>query len=452
MLPAVASTPTLESAASMIRRLNAREITAEQLVRAHIDHISIVNPVVNAVVQVANNRALSEAAETDASWVENGPSLRGLPFTVKDNFETAGIPTAVGVPERRGLVPEGDAALIGHMRELGAILVGKTNCPPWGAGIVTDNEVYGRTNNPYDPACTPGGSSGGEAAAVAAGMSPMGLGTDSGGSVRLPAHFCGVAAILPTARVLPLSGVIDDDGMVGEVSDPRTRVGIMARRFDDLSTILHHMLPLRTRGEANAPFVLPPHSEETVRGLRVALSVGNEIVPPDDVTAAVVRHAGVALERASALVDEIRLPQGGWEITRGVWRSYRGQMRSAELYGLLRRWDGFRRDWNSFFQRYDLMLSPVFPSAAPRHGEIDEAGVSYTAPASLTESPSGTVRCGSSPEGLPIGVQLVAAPWNDYLVLAAATVLEQELGGWAPPPNLQEGRDQDRRGDSPSNE
>ena len=144
----------------------------------------------------------------------------------------------IGAPERAGIVPDRDATVVARMREAGAILLGKTNCPTYGGGIETDNPVSGRTNNPYDLDRTPGGSSGGEAAAIAAGCSPCGLGTDSGASVRLPAHFCGLAALKPTSGRVPVTGVLDDLGQIGALSDPRTQVGILARSAADVALLL----------------------------------------------------------------------------------------------------------------------------------------------------------------------------------------------------------------------
>ena len=188
--------------ATVLARLLAdREASADEVVDAHLRRIAVVDAAINAVVQVDAERALARARELDAG-PPAGP-LHGVPFTVKDNLAAAGIPMAIGAPERAGVVPAQDATVVARMRAAGAILIGKTNCPPYGGGIETDNEVYGRTSNPYDPSRTPGGSSGGEAAAIAAGASPCGLGTDSGGSIRLPAHFCGVAALKPTAGRVP---------------------------------------------------------------------------------------------------------------------------------------------------------------------------------------------------------------------------------------------------------
>ena len=432
---------TLWSVSSLSHALAVGELTSQKIVEAHIAKIDLLNPSINAIVQLPLERALDEARALDRTSPQSGrSSLQGLPFTVKDNFETQGVVTAIGLPERKDVVSSQDAALVRHVRNLGGIMLGKTNCPPGGGGLFTDNEVYGRTNNPYDLSRTPGGSSGGEAAAIAAGMSPFGFGTDSGGSVRVPAHFCGIAAIVPTARLLPVSGVVDDEGPIGTISDPRTRVGIMARSVTDLSLVLRAITPIPATVESLVPLPGKNAADVSLSELSVAVQTDNGIASPTETTRATVAVAARMLEQAGACVSEADLPPGGHELTHEVWRSYAGEMRTAELYSILRRWDLYRREVMTFFQAVDAILSPVFDTSAPEHGRIETngEGVSYTTPYNLTDCPSVVVRCGTSDEGLPIGVQIVAAPWRDEVALAVAARLERELGGWSPPPGLRE--------------
>ena len=374
-----------------------------------------MNPRVNAVVQVDGERALADAR------AERGGVLGGVPFTVKDNLEAAGLEMAMGAPERVGVVAERDAAVVARMRAAGAILLGKTNCPPYGGGIETDNPVHGRTSNPYDLDRTPGGSSGGEAAAIAAGCSPCGFGTDSGASVRLPAHFCGLAALKPTAGRVPVAGVLDDLGQIGALSDPRTQVGMLARSVEDVRALL----AIATGEEVSGP---------EVRGLRVAVH-GEEGTAA---TLKAVQDAAEALAAAGARVERAAHPGGGHELTLEVWRSYGDEMTAAELYALLRRWDAYRAEMLAWFADRDLVLCPVFPEPARRHGDMNRPGepdpTGYTTPYSLTGWPAATVRAGTSPEGLPIGVQLVAHPGRDDVALAAAAEVERALGGYRPPP------------------
>ncbi len=427
------------SAARLAELIRARAVSSAEVVEAHLRRIEDVNPLLNAVVQVDGDQALRAAAAADAA-LDRGASLgplHGVPFTAKDNLETAGVITAVGVPERARERPERDATVVARMRAAGAILLGKTNCPPWGAGSVTDNPLYGRTNNPYDLERTPGGSSGGEAAIIAAGGSPCGLGTDSGGSLRQPAHFCGIACLKPTATLVPVAGVVDDGGPLGALSDPRTQVGPLARSVEDVALVLRAIAGPDPLDPDVPPVAVGEPSEVVLRGLRAVVHVGDGVVSPLPALAGAVSAAAEALARAGARVEERPLPPGGHELTREIWASYAGRMRSDELYEVLRRWDGYRRDMLAFMEQCDLVLCPAFDGPAPRHDEVDLPGrwdgVSYTTPFSLTGWPAAVVRAGSSAEGLPIGVQLVAAPWRDDVALAAAACVEETLGGWRPP-------------------
>src|SRR4051794_10668245 len=222
------------SAMELARRIRAREVSALGVVQAYLERIVAVNPQINALVQITADQALDAARAADTALARSeirGP-LHGVPFTVKDVVEVAGVVSAAGLSERADFRPTADAVVVTRLRAAGAILLGKTNCPPGGGGGFTDNPVYGRTNNPYQLAYSPGGSSGGEAAAVAAGMSPLGVGSDSGGSIRLPAHFCGVAGLKPTNGRIPNTGVFNHPG--GLFSDPRTQIGPLARSVEDL--------------------------------------------------------------------------------------------------------------------------------------------------------------------------------------------------------------------------
>ncbi len=278
------------NASELAQAIRGRERSAAEVVDAHLRRIEAVNPRVNAVVQVDGERALAQAREADAALARGeaiGP-LHGVPFTVKDNLEAAGIEMTIGAPERRGVVAERDAVVVARMRAAGAILLGKTNCPAYGGGIETDNEVYGRTNNPYDLERTPGGSSGGEAAAIAAGCSPCGFGTDSGASVRLPAHFCGLAALKPTAGRVP--------------ADRRARRPRPDRRAVRPAHAGRHPRPLgrRRRAAARRRDRRAGGSLPDVRRPRVAVHTDNGLhTPTPETVAAVEAAADGARRRAS---------------------------------------------------------------------------------------------------------------------------------------------------------
>jgi amidase len=292
--------------------------------------------------------------------------------------------------------------------------------------IETDNALYGPTNNPYDQARTPGGSSGGECAIVAAGGSPLGLGSDSGGSLRLPAAWCGLVTLKPTAQLVPLTGVLDDEGPLGPI----------ARSVADVALALGLIAGPDGRDAAVPPVTIGDHESVKLRGLRAGFYTNNGISEPTPETAQTVQAAAAALAEAGVELEET-VPPGEGNLSETIWRSYRGEMRSGELYRLLRDWDRYRSEMLAFLERFDLLVCPVFASPAVPHGDTSKPeigeGISYTTPYSLTGWPCAVVRCGWSPERLPIGVQLVARPWHDHVALAAAAHLELAFGGWEEP-------------------
>jgi amidase len=261
-------------------------------------------------------------------------------------------------------------------------------------------------------------------------MAPCGVGTDSGASVRLPAHFCGVAALKPTAGRIPVTGVIDDEGPIGALGDPRTQPGPLARSVQDVALLLR-LLSGPDGHDGGVPPV-PLAEPGPVRGLRVAVYGAYDYATADADTAAVLGSAADALRDAGAIVEEAAPPAGGHDLTIEVWRSYGDQ---TGMYALLRHWDAFRTTMLEWGAGYDLLLSPVSESAAPPHGYSQADGVdptSFTTTHNLTGWPAATVRCGTSADGLPIGMQVIAQPWRDDVALAAAGVLEDALGGWQP--------------------
>ena len=423
------------SATELAHLVRERDVSAQELVETHLRRIEQVNPQINAVVQLDADRALEAARKADQALAQGIPigPLHGVPFTAKDNFETAGIITAIGVAERASVVPTQDATAVARLKRAGAILLGKTNCPPWGGGSETENEVYGRTNNPYNLGRSVSGSSGGEAAIIAAGGSALGIGSDSGGSIRDPAHFCGLAALKPTAGLIPVTGVLDDEGRIGVMGDPRTQVGPIARSVADVATLASLLAGPDGIDAGCMPVPFPDPPTASLPGLRIAVHYDNGIVSPAADTIATVRAAADALAAVGATVEETRHPGGGHELTQEIWRSYDGEVSSLELYRLLRRWDAYRSEMLRWLSDWDGILCPVYPTAAHAHGKSVRGGVSYTTPYSLTGWPCAVVRCGTSTEGLPIDVQLVTGPWRDDLALALAGALESALGGYRPP-------------------
>ena len=413
----------------LARAIRDKKISSVEVVRAHLEHIHTVNPRLNAVVFATAESAIKEARAADRhnkSKNDLGP-LHGVPFTAKDIFNTAGLPTTAGLRMLKSHVPDHDATVVARMRQAGAILIGKTNCPPGGVGGDSVNPLHGGTRNPYDVTRSPGGSSGGEAAIVAAGGSPLGLGSDSGGSLRMPAHYCGIATLKPTAGLVPSTGAY---GLPGGLSDPRSQVGPMARFVSDLALALPVLVGPDGVDSAVVPVPLAKRTPQ-LDGLRVAWYADDGINKPTAPTAATVRSAAKALAAAGCVLTEER-PPGLTEahaVTLGYWG-----LRHMSHERLYRRWDAFRSGLLQFMARFDLVLSPVAPDVAPlyRTKLNGDHQFSYTIPYSLTGNPCVVVRAGTSPENLPIGVQIVAGNWHDDVALRAARAIERALGGWRP--------------------
>lgn len=425
-------------AADLARLIRGGSASSEEVVRAHLERIDSVNGLLNAVVQLAADQALAAARRADAARREGQPlgALHGVPFTVKDWIDVAGWPCSGGQARFRDRRPERDAAAVARLRAAGGIFLGKTNA-------VIGNDLYGRTNNPYDLARSPAGSSSGEAAIIAAGGSPLGLGSDSGGSIRQPAHNCGVAGLKPTTGRVPLTGHFP---FIAPLLDPRTVIGPLARRVEDLALALRAIAGPDGLDPSCAPAPLGEPAEVALERVRLAFYTHHQGAEPDPEVAQVARDAARALEPRLAVVEEAqpeRLDEV-YPITRDYWArpesedpwswqpDGRVRLSSEAVERHLFAWDRFRRSSMRFMQRYDAILTPAAERPAARHGE-PEGGIAYTLAYSLTGYPAVTVRAGSSSSGLPIGVQVVAAPWREDVALAVALAIEAERGGYRPP-------------------
>ena len=455
----------IEGAAELAARIRAGELSAREVVDACLAAIDAVNGELNAVVQLVPERARAEAVAADewqAAGQDLGP-LHGVPVTIKDCFATEGIVTTVGTTGLRSFVPEADDVTVLRLREAGAIVVGKTNCPELLMGLESDNLVYGRTVNPFYTSRTCGGSSGGEAAIVAAGASPLGLGSDSGGSLRVPAHFCGIATLKPTHGRVPITSAVFPS--TGPFSRLRA-IGTLAPTVADLALGLAVLAGPDGRDPWAAPVPRPDPSAVDVAGLRVALYTHDGVSSPTPETVAAAEGAGLALEKAGARVETERLPgaeeaveiftgvlggDGGAGLRRvleavgttepspliaGMLAIISSNEQSASQYAdLLARWDRFRLGAMAFLDRFDVVLSPVAAVPALPHGttfqHFGEFG--FVCTHNLTGWPAAVVRGGTSPEGLPIGVQIACGPWREDRALAVAGVLESALGPFAPP-------------------
>lgn len=462
-----------QSATSLAEAIRKKEISSEEVVKAFIGQIEKVNPKLNAVVQLRAESALKEAREADSLLARGqlkGP-LHGVPITVKDSINTAGVVTTHATLGCRDQVPRSDGTVVARMKQAGAILLGKTNLPELALAAETDNLVYGRTNNPYLLERNPGGSSGGEAAIIAAGGSALGLGSDAGGSIRLPAHYCGIAGLKPTGGRVPLTGHSPESrgggGGSSFIMDFAT-IGPMARHVEDLALGLGVIAGIDWYDPLVVPMPLEDYRAVNVSKLKVAFYCDNGILAPAPEMVDTVRATVKALGSSVALIEERRpptLPQardifwgllgadGGVFIrkhleslgTRQISplvekmlaqlaKSQKSQLETSVLVA----WRyGFRSSMLTFMKDFDAIICPPSAYTAPIHGTTFDAdkleGMSYTYPYNMTGWPGVVVRAGTSAEGLPIGVQVVTAPWREHVALALALEIEKKMGGWKKP-------------------
>jgi amidase len=457
---------TFQSATWLAAAIRRKELSSREVIEAHLEQIERANPPLNAVVHVLAQAAREAARKADDA-VARGDSLppfHGVPMTVKDAWEVAGAPSTGGTLGRKSYIPERDATVIARMRAAGAIPIGMTNLPELSFAFESDNLVHGRTNNPYNLSRTPGGSGGGGAAAIAAGMSPIEIGADLGGSIRLPSHFSGIAGIRPTTGRVPMTGYFPPS--IGWVSH-FSAAGPMARTVEDLAVALPLIAGLDWVDSAVQDVPLRDWRAVSVKGLRVAVHTDNRIMPARADIAAVVMEAAGSLADAGAIVEPA-IPTGieqcmgiftgianadAGESLRmllanvGTLRTHalldgalnmsREPRSAAFLHAMWAQVDMYRSAMLSFLRNYDLILSPVNALPAIEHGTCFREDIfpafSYTAAHNLTGWPGAVVRCGTSTEGLPIGVQAVARPWREDVALAVAQHLETAFGGYQRP-------------------
>jgi amidase len=451
------------SARELARRVSERELSSAEVLEAHIDRIERHNPTLNAVVTLDLDRALERARRADASLARGeiwGP-LHGVPMTLKDAHDVAGLLTTVGT-DVLDRIPSEDGTVAARLRAAGAIIIGHTNVPPWLADYQTANPIFGRTSNPWDHGRTPGGSSGGATAALAAGLTPLEVGSDLAGSCRLPPHFCGVYGLKTTEHRVP------DTGFFRPVEGtPRpVRIlggtGPLARSLDDLELALTVISgPDGRDGEVPAvPLASDRHRPlaalrlavaPTLPGIRVARAIREQIE----------RVAGAAAD-AGAVVEE-RLPEIDWE---GMYHLYGDLVMTvtglfdpaAELpdehrtlawyLEALERRDRFVSAWEAFFSDLDGIILPPAMTTAFTHREpggsleVDGEDVDYGGNGgplvifNLTGQPAVVAPAGLDQHGLPIGIQIAGPRWSEMRLLAIARALEEAaiLPGFRPPP------------------
>ena len=465
---------TFLSAAEMARRIREKKISPVELAEAHLAKIPRLNPKLNAYVQIDAERVRSEAKAAEASLLNNavlGP-LHGVPISIKSSLDVAGMKCESGTRLRAGYTAKNDAPLVARLRQAGAIVLGVTNTPELLMAWETDNLLYGRTNSPWDLARTPGGSSGGEAAAIASGMSAGGVGSDGGGSIRVPAHFSGICGLKPTPGRIPSTGHFPESGgpfaLIGVV-------GPMARTVADLKLLFEALQGPDDGDTCAAPVPLRWPTDSEIRKLRIGNFEDDGRTPVTSEIRQAVRTAAESFSRAGFDVEPFR-PEG-LEEARELWRKFfvktggivigpMFQGRESDQSPILTQFlgwaeqepamqdDAFLQAWFARdalrakflpqMQRFPILLCPAAAIPAFRHGErswtIDDTTVHYLDAWSYTEwfnllgNPAAVVPVSHSSEGLPIGVQIVGRPWEEEQVLSVAAVLERECGGWRVPP------------------
>jgi aspartyl-tRNA(Asn)/glutamyl-tRNA(Gln) amidotransferase subunit A len=447
-------------ATKLAELIRTKEVSPVEVVQAHLDRIAAVNPKINAIVTLADG-ALKAAKAAEAAVLagdELGP-LHGVPFTVKDSIDTADVATQRGSPIFKGRVPDVDATSVARMKKAGGILLAKTNLPEFSYWIESDNLLSGRSNNPWDVTRTPGGSSGGEAAAIAAGMSPIGLGTDLAISVRGPAAQTGITSMKATHGRVPMTGIWP--------RAPRRfwHVGPMARSVRDIALAFSQLVgPDGQDAFATSTVQFDAGiGRQPYRQLRVGWMVGPGFGPVDPEVAATVKAAAEALKDVGVFVEQVSIPALERDFALDVFnRLHVMEMKPAfaeataghenEMYKMAKTMlslpdtsmkdyidaeqavERLRDGYADYFSRYDALITHVLPIPAHKHGveafTIDGQTVDATylqgatVPLNVTGLPGVAMRFGTSKEGMPINVQIVGKWQAESTILHVASLLE----------------------------
>ena len=473
------TSPTELSATEMAAGIAAKEISPVELTEAHLAAIETHNPALNAFVKVDGERALDQARAAEQLVGGGKPlgPLHGVPITIKSSLNVAGLPCETGSKLLAGRIPDSDAPLVERLKQAGAVVLGNTNVPEMLMAYETDNLLYGRTNSPWDAERTPGGSSGGEAAAISACLSAGGIGSDGGGSIRVPAHFSGICGLKPTPGRIPGTGHMPPvEGAMGLLGV----VGPMTRTVADLQRFFEVIAGPDPGDPFASPVPYRPLTESDAKKLKIGFyeDDGRVAVAPEIRKA--VRRSAKALERRGFTVEPVHfdeLNRAGelWYTMFGpgiVWilnGLYEGKMGKEDqrhpilaeimeqvsadppftlevLMQTLTERDQVRAQVIRKMAEYPILLCPPtsIPAFRHREREWDIGGkkvayldaMQYSGRYNLLGFPGVVVPAGESPEGLPVGVQIVARPHEEEQALAIAAVIEQELGGYRPPPLL----------------
>jgi amidase len=471
----------LAPAVTLAAAIRERTISSRELLELYLRRLERLNPQLNAVVTLDAHRAMESAAAADAATMravagrdrlagdggaDNGLGpLHGLPITIKDAIETAGIRSTGGATELTAHVPADDAPAVARLKAAGAIVFGKTNVPRWSGDIQTFNDVFGVTNNPWDRSRTPGGSSGGAAAAVAAGLTSFELGTDIGGSVRIPSSFSGVFGHKPSFGIVSQRGYLDRVG--GGRTDPDINVfGPLARSVEDLQLLVGVLVGPNAEDALAWRLQLPEPRHTNLSQYRVGVWLDDPGCPVEKETVTIMTAAATGLAEAGARVDEGRpavamadakrllleliLPAISVGLRPEIGETLGGSHRSWLYRDEARA--GMRQAWAEWFTRYDVLLCPVMPMVAFPHdhtGTINDRIVTingqlgsqaetlaWTGLVGVVYLPSTVVPVGRTAAGLPVGIQVVGPYLEDRTALWVAARLSEITGGYAVPPGV----------------
>jgi amidase len=453
--------------------LEAREISARELLDLHLARVERLDGPINSVITLAPERALEEAARIDdarATGRAVGP-LAGVPITVKDAIATAGIRSTGGAVELRDHVPAVDATVVDSVRRAGAVVFGKTNVPRWSGDYQSYNDLFGTTNNPWDASLTPGGSSGGPAAAVAMGFTGFEIGTDIGGSIRVPSSFCGVYGHKPSFGVIPTFGYLDNPSSHRNVADVNV-FGPIARSIDDLALLFDLLAGPNPDDAVGWRLELPPPRATELGDFRVVAWLDDAFCAVEPAVLDVLDSAVDHLERAGARIDRERRPRidPGPDALDGLRliaaatsisdtdEEHAGQLAAGRALHhrdwdvLHRRRGEIRQRWAEFFADVDILLCPVTPvppfqhvhslegpnwihATLADHGDRPYGDlVSWCALIGSAYLPVTVPPIGRTTNGLPIGIQVIAPYLHDRTALAFAKRMSESLGGYEPPP------------------
>ncbi len=469
------------SGTELARRIRARELTSRAIVDAHIAHAERVNPTLNAIVAERYAQARDEADEADAA-VSRGDDLsarpfHGVPCTIKEAFALTGMPNSSGLVARRDVIADRDATAVARLRAAGAIPLGVTNTSELCMWMESVNRVYGITSNPYDASRTVGGSSGGEGAIVGSGASPFGLGSDIGGSIRMPAFFNGVFGHKPTGGLVPGTGQYP---MAEGDATRYLTTGPICRRADDLMPLLRTMAGPDGSDPGCVDIDLGDPETVSLRGMTVAVVHTNGFRRPNRDIADAIRRSARALEEAGARVRPVEMPKlrrslqvwssaltraggapyrellgngGDVHLGRELWRWMRRRsdytlpslalaaiesieaVTAAESASVLTLTEELRAELDQVVGDAGVMLYPPYTRPAPRHHRavLTPLDWVYTAVLNVMQHPVTQVPTGLTSGGLPTGVQVIGPHRADHVPIAVATYLERTLGGWVPP-------------------